>query len=135
MSWPSSTTGVVEQVGTPADLYGRPASPWVAGFVGDANLLPGRATGAEADTVLGSFLDTHVDGVVDVLVRPEHVRITPGGTATVTLVEYYGHDSVILVKTGAGDQVRVRTMFTTLQRGDAVSVSYDGPPTAVYSAG
>ena len=34
--------GVVEQVGSPADLYRRPASPWVAGFVGDANLLPGR---------------------------------------------------------------------------------------------
>ena len=92
--------GVVEQVGTPADLYRRPASPWVAGFVGDANLLPGQAAGAEADTVVGPVpLDTGVDGAVDVLVRPEHVRITPGGTATVTLVEYYGHDSVILVET------------------------------------
>ena len=128
--------GVVEQVGTPADLYRRPASPWVAGFVGDANLLPGRATGAEADTVVGSVpLDTAVDGPVDVLVRPEHVRIIAGGTATVALVEYYGHDSVILVETGEGESVRVRTVFTTLQRGDAVSVSYDGPPTAVYSAG
>ena len=55
--------GVVEQVGTPADLYRRPASPWVAGFVGDANLLPGRATGAEADTVVGAVpLDAPVDG-------------------------------------------------------------------------
>ena len=63
--------GVIEQVGTPADLYRRPASPWVAGFVGDANLLPGRATGAEADTVVGPVpLDTQVDGAVDVLVRP-----------------------------------------------------------------
>ena len=127
--------GVVEQVGTPADLYRRPASPWVAGFVGDANLLPGRATGAEADTVVGPVpLDTLVDGAVDVLVRPEHVRITPGGAATVTLVEYYGHDSVILVETSTGDSVRVRTMFTTLQRGDAVSVSYAGPPTAAYAS-
>jgi iron(III) transport system ATP-binding protein len=128
--------GVVEQVGTPADLYRRPASPWVAGFVGDANLLPGRATGAEAATVVGPVpLDTEVDGAVDVLVRPEHVRITPGGAATVTLVEYYGHDSVILVETSAGEAVRVRTMFTTLQRGDAVSVCYAGPPTAAYAAG
>jgi TOBE domain len=69
-----------------------------------------------------------------VLVRPEHVHITPGGAATVTLVEYYCHDSVILVETSTGDSVRVRTMFTTLQRGDAVSVSYAGPPTAAYSA-
>ena len=83
-----------------------------------------------------SFLSTPTSKVWShVLVRPEHMRITPGGTATVTLVEYYGHDSVILVDTGAGGAVRVRTMFTTLQRGDAVSVSYDGPPTAVYAAG
>ena len=79
-------------------------------------------------------LDTLVDGAVDVLVRPEHVRITPGGAATVTLVEYYGHDSVILVETSGGESVRVRTMFTTLQRGDAVSVSYAGPPTAAYAS-
>jgi iron(III) transport system ATP-binding protein len=127
--------GVVEQVGSPADLYRRPASPWVAGFVGDANLLPGRAEGAEADTVIGAVpLDAAVDGTVDVLVRPEHVRITAGGPATVTLVEYYGHDSVILVETSGGEQVRVRTMFTTLQRGDAVTIGYDGPPTAAYTA-
>jgi iron(III) transport system ATP-binding protein len=127
--------GVVEQVGTPADLYRRPASPWVAGFVGDANLLPGRATGAGAETVVGEVpLDAPVDGAVDVLVRPEHVRITAGGPFTVTLVEYYGHDSVILVETGDGEAVRARTMFTTLQRGDPVSVSYAGPPTAAYPA-
>jgi iron(III) transport system ATP-binding protein len=34
--------GAIEQVGTPADLYRRPATPWVARFVGEANLLAGR---------------------------------------------------------------------------------------------
>jgi iron(III) transport system ATP-binding protein len=127
--------GVIEQVGSPADLYRRPASPWVASFVGDANLLPGKATGTEADTVVGTVpLDAPLDGSVDVLVRPEHVRIVAGGPSVVTLVEYYGHDSVILVDTPAGEQVRARTMFTTLQRGDEVTVSYAGPPTAAYAA-
>jgi iron(III) transport system ATP-binding protein len=127
--------GVIEQVGSPADLYRRPASPWVAAFVGDANLLRGRASGAVADTVVGAVpLDAQVDGPVDVLVRPEHVSLVSGGGAVVTLVEYYGHDSVILVETSRGDVVRARTMDTTLQRGDTVTVSYAGPPTAAYTS-
>jgi iron(III) transport system ATP-binding protein len=127
--------GVIEQVGPPADLYRRPASPWVASFVGGGNLVPGRAVGAEADTAVGPVpLDSPNTGPVDVLVRPEHVRLVSGGDAVVTLVEYYGHDSVILVETARGGAVRARTMATTLQRGDAVTVSYAGPPTAAYTA-
>jgi len=34
--------GAIQQVGTPDDLYRRPATPWVAGFVGEANLVAGR---------------------------------------------------------------------------------------------
>ena len=35
--------GVVEQIGTPEEIYNRPASLFVAGFIGSANLLPGTA--------------------------------------------------------------------------------------------
>ena len=38
--------GRVEQIGTPEEIYGRPASIFVAGFIGSANLLPGRLEGA-----------------------------------------------------------------------------------------
>ncbi|WP_214316582.1 ABC transporter ATP-binding protein [Nonomuraea sediminis] len=50
--------GRVVQVGTPADLYERPASRYVAEFLGESNLLPG-----------------------DVLVRPQDVELSPPGTA------------------------------------------------------
>ena len=33
--------GWVEQIGSPTDIYHRPATPFVAGFIGEANLLPG----------------------------------------------------------------------------------------------
>ena len=55
--------GAIEQIGTPADVYERPATEFVAGFVGTSNLLQGAA----AVTVLG------VEGVYSV--RPEKIRL------------------------------------------------------------
>ena len=55
--------GRIEQIGTPAEVYERPATPFVAGFVGTSNLLQGET----ARRVLG------VDGVYSV--RPEKIRI------------------------------------------------------------
>nr|BFE82307.1 ABC transporter ATP-binding protein [Planobispora longispora] len=72
--------GRLEQVGPPAEVYDRPATPFVAEFVGAMNHIPGRLSGDEV-TVLGGFLP--VDGPipqgpeVDVLVRPEAVVVTP----------------------------------------------------------
>ncbi|WP_084965217.1 ABC transporter ATP-binding protein [Thermoactinospora rubra] len=71
--------GRVEQCGPPAEVYDRPATPFVAEFVGTMNHLPGRVTGEEV-SVLGQVLP--VDGPapsrdVDVLVRPEAVQVAP----------------------------------------------------------
>jgi putative spermidine/putrescine transport system ATP-binding protein len=57
--------GRIEQVGTPREVYERPATPFVAGFVGTSNLLPGEAAG----TLLGE------DGLWTV--RPERIRVLP----------------------------------------------------------
>ncbi|MCK2212205.1 ABC transporter ATP-binding protein [Actinomadura sp. ATCC 31491] len=80
--------GRLEQVGAPAEVYDRPATPFVAEFVGTMNHLAGRMDGDRV-RVLGRLLP--VDGPapgpgpaeVDVLVRPEAVQVTPlaaGGT-------------------------------------------------------
>jgi putative spermidine/putrescine transport system ATP-binding protein len=55
--------GRIEQVGTPADVYERPLTPFVAGFVGTSNLLQGTA----AEKILGN------SGVFSI--RPEKIRI------------------------------------------------------------
>ncbi|NBM20741.1 ABC transporter ATP-binding protein, partial [Streptomyces sp. GC420] len=55
--------GRIEQVGTPAEIYERPATPFVAGFVGTSNLLTGEA----AQQVVGS------PGTYSI--RPEKIRV------------------------------------------------------------
>ena len=80
--------GKVEQIGTPTEIYDRPASVFVAGFIGQANLWHGRQTGrANRDyvevSILGATLrarpgDTHIEtgGEATVMVRPERVRVS-----------------------------------------------------------
>ena len=41
--------GWVEQIGSPTEIYNRPATPFVAGFIGEANLLPGTLQGRQGD--------------------------------------------------------------------------------------
>ncbi len=92
--------GVVEQVGTPAEVYEHPATPFVAGFVGTSNLLTGQA----ARAVLGR------DGTFTV--RPEKIRLADDGAAVgtgevaadgaVRDVLYVGSDTRYLVQLDAG---------------------------------
>jgi iron(III) transport system ATP-binding protein len=130
--------GVLEQQATPADLYARPASPWVASFVGDANLVPGVGDGAGVTTPVGWV---PVDGGVaagglDVLLRPEDLRVAPGDGAVVELVEFYGHDTVYDIRLDDGSSVRARVgAAPTLRRGDRVEVSYLGPPASAWPTG
>jgi iron(III) transport system ATP-binding protein len=128
--------GVVEQQAAPAKLYARPASPAVARFVGDANLLPAIASHGEADTAIGVVpLLEPAHGRTTVLLRPEDLRITGGGEATVELTEFFGHDTVYLVRTAAGSTLRVRAgAAPTHRRGDAVTVRFDGGPAVSYAA-
>jgi sn-glycerol 3-phosphate transport system ATP-binding protein len=102
--------GVVEQIGTPAQVYWRPASLFVAGFIGSPpmNLIPAHRTGAGgflADSALGEAEATPLglaglDDLPDRLVlgvRPEHLRICPEAEALllleVNVVENLGADS------------------------------------------
>ena len=128
--------GSLVQSGRPEDLYAAPVSPWVAGFVGEANLLPGTAREDRADTPLGTVpLAFPVDGRVSVLVRPEQVQVHAGEGARVEAVEFYGHDSVYLVRLENGPVLRARVGAAPAFRdGDRVSVSYSGPPTVAYRA-
>ena len=79
--------GRVEQVGTPTDIYERPASRFVADFIGRANLLPGRVVDADPAKTsvevagVGTIRASH-DGDalqpgqdINLLVRPHHVQV------------------------------------------------------------
>ena len=150
--------GRIEQVGTPDDLYRRPATPWVAGFVGEANFVRGRIGSAidtggtehgddpplpgYAATLLGAVpISLHGDDPgdrttdVSVLVRPEHVSLLAGGCALVTNVEYYGHDVRYELELNDGSMIAARTKSSVLHdRGDRVCVRYDGGTAEAWPA-
>ena len=75
--------GVIEQVGTPEELYSTPVSPFVADFVGLSNRVAGTAKQGTA-TVHGvdlEILGTVRDGDVTVYIRPEDIAFAPRGIA------------------------------------------------------
>jgi len=127
--------GVIEQLGTPHHLYEHPQSPWIATFVGDANLLAAEGKGGVADSALGQVpLVESTHGPVEVLIRPEDLRIDADGTHEVSLVEYYGHDAMVRVTLDNGVELQGRVPArSALQRGDNVSVRYVGEPTVAFS--
>ncbi|MET9395356.1 ABC transporter ATP-binding protein [Streptomyces sp. NPDC006624] len=111
--------GRVAQCDTPQNLYRRPADPWVAGFVGDAVLLPGKVHDGDsaASTPLGTVaLAAPPQGGSSgtVVLRPEQLRLADPRTeeavrGTVRDVLYYGHDAKVTVAVrGLDDPVDVR---------------------------
>ncbi|MER8089400.1 ABC transporter ATP-binding protein [Streptomyces sp. NPDC087532] len=104
--------GRLEQCAPPAELYERPATAFVAEFVGTMNRLPGRLTGGDMVEVAGRRLP--VDGEVpagrevDVLVRPENVTVTADTEGTVTVVSASFLGAVTRVHLGlpGGDTVK-----------------------------
>jgi iron(III) transport system ATP-binding protein len=144
-------SGRIVQQARPAELYARPATPWVATFVGDANLVVGDGRGDHAVTAVGDVaLDVSrtggsARGPVEVVLRAEQLRLDPLGAAnadggrgvpaTVQLIEYYGHDTVYLVRPDGAEPVRARAAATPqFGRGDRVLLTYEGPPAVVFPA-
>lgn len=72
--------GRIEQISTPDELYLRPVNRFVAGFVGEANFLPGEVRHGEIQTLAGRFRATGAglaDGTrAEVLLRPEQLHMT-----------------------------------------------------------
>ncbi len=123
--------GRVLQVDSPSDLYRSPVSPWVAGFLGEADFIDGRAAGGRVDTPLGIFA-TELSGPVRVMVRPELVTLVPDpdGDAVVAGSEFYGHDQLVTVVLSGGARVRSRLgTVPEFAPGTRVWVKAEGPVT------
>jgi iron(III) transport system ATP-binding protein len=126
--------GVVVQSATPAELYARPADRWLADFVGEADTVTGVASGTTATTDLGPILLREpADGAVDVLVRPEEIRLRPHGDAIVTRVEFFGHDTLYSVSTASGTVLRCRmTGSPEFEAGAPVTIEHSGAPSIAF---
>jgi iron(III) transport system ATP-binding protein len=136
--------GRVEQVATPEEVYSRPSSRWVAGFLGDIEVLPGMAQGGTVSCDLGVVAASpELRGEVDVLIRPESVAVatTPppdraGTQAVVVSRRFYGHDQMLELRLGGGRLVRARRLgFPAWHPGDQVRVWIEGPADVLARAG
>ena len=88
--------GIVEQVGTPTELYRYPRTRFVAGFIGRANFVPGVVRGADGDTLTVDALQSQLTieggrehGVgeeVTLIVRPEMVKVVAGAGTVAGIV-------------------------------------------------
>jgi spermidine/putrescine transport system ATP-binding protein len=103
--------GHIEQLGPPQELYERPATAFVAGFLGVSNLLPGTVEGADVVRLAdGTLVRARVDGrsgPVSAGVRPEKITIGAGGggnelAGTVSESAYIGVATQVVVQTAAG---------------------------------
>jgi len=120
--------GRIEQLGNPEELYERPTTAFVAGFLGVSNLLEGEVTGQDGSLVTvrlgdGTLLRAPSDGVaasgaVRVGVRPEKLRVdasaeggaTDGLNALAGIVldaSYIGVSTQYLIQTGEGHRLTV----------------------------
>ncbi|TWP36238.1 ABC transporter ATP-binding protein [Leekyejoonella antrihumi] len=141
--------GLLEQVGTPHELYERPATRFVAGFLGTSNIMEGKVTGVDRGIAV---IDAGADGRVlvptdrsavgdriAVSVRPEKIvlsRDEPAAddercavTGTVAEMVYLGTSNTYEVRLNGGEMLTVleqnhSTSESTAQRGDTVWLTW-----------
>jgi putative spermidine/putrescine transport system ATP-binding protein len=129
--------GRLEQLAAPAELYAKPATPFVAEFVGLNSKVPAQVSGGQA-RLLGTAVPalagsiTSGDGLA--MVRPESVTVTadPAGTATVSSVAFLGPISRLYAAMPDGSVISAQMASSNARAfrpGDAVTVGVE--PTGV----
>ena len=131
--------GIVEQTGTPLDLYDRPANMFVAGFIGSPamNFIPGRidADGRAFVSEDGQHLPVPqalarraAGRAVTYGIRPEHLTLgDTGGAAQVTLdvVEPTGSDTHLMGRLGKAQVVAMLRARVGVRAGETVRLAPD----------
>jgi putrescine transport system ATP-binding protein len=129
--------GRIAQVGPPREIYERPASRFVARFLGAANVLEGRAAQDRFDSADAGITCAGAipPGTVAVAIRPERIRIATAGEGpntargTVRDVAFRGDDSLVLVDLGGGTTLRVAhpgAGGAPPARGASVALAWEG---------
>ncbi len=139
--------GRLEQVAEPAELYSRPATAFVAEFVGTMNRLPGElgaqpVHGPSTVTVLGITVPVQPGGTVpdsgpvDVLIRPENltVKAADGGNGIVTNRTFLGAVTRVAVRLSGDTEVSVdvsSAVALEMAPGTAVEVGVPATPVLI----
>ena len=132
--------GQIEQVGSPLELYDRPANQFVAQFIGtpQMNMLATE----KLPQLAGLWLDAAGQPLAAggfVGLRPENVQLQPAGQGqvqgTVELVEALGAETLVYVATTSGAQIVARqNTRTALHAGNAVGLQIDAAAAHLFDA-
>jgi putative spermidine/putrescine transport system ATP-binding protein len=128
--------GTIEQIGTPEDLYLRPATEFVAGFVGLSNRLEGvleHGRVAVAGQDLVALPSAVQDGAVIAFVRPEDVLLASEGLPAIVIsTSFLGAQRRTVVQLELGSALVVQHAASERpQPGDLVHIGFAGQPVAV----
>ena len=138
---------VVEQFGTPQEIYDKPATMFVADFIGSPsmNFLPfdGAIQPGESQVLLNGQ-ETHVpqareaaSGQLVFGIRPEHIGLTDAGAyrAQVTATEYLGTSQIVTLDTANGE-VKARIGSDQAARaGEQVGLEFNASTVTLFDAG
>ncbi|HJV59703.1 MAG TPA: ABC transporter ATP-binding protein [Albitalea sp.] len=127
--------GRIEQVGTPLELYDRPANQFVAQFIGTPQM--NIVAASELPQLQAALRGVPSGGFVGL--RPENVALRPAGggqvQGTVELVEALGAETLIYVNAGATSPLVARqTQRTELRPGDHVGIEIDAAAAHLFDA-
>jgi putative spermidine/putrescine transport system ATP-binding protein len=134
--------GEMRQVGTPAELYARPAHPDVAEFMGYRNVLPTTASFDTGCSVtlgpahLGATpVDVTAPGPATLAIRPEDLTPMPDGPihAVVQTAEYRGRDFYGVASTGEGTELYFRSEQRVVA-GESLALGAEPQRILVYAA-
>jgi multiple sugar transport system ATP-binding protein len=121
--------GVIEQVGSPLELYDRPANLFVAGFIGSPamNFISGRMGDNEFTTddgVVLQGLDAPRDATT-LGIRPEHIRLGGNMELRVSVVEPTGAETVVIGRLGNQQVLAVFHERVVIEPGTVIGVTPD----------
>ena len=133
--------GAVEQVGSPLELYDRPANVFVAGFIGSPamNFVAGRVEGGEPPTLLtasGVQIPLYSaaprvgpDSEIIMGVRPEHISL--GGpramSAQIVVIEPTGYETQLIATFAGQEMTCVFRERLNGRPGDHIGLTFEGP--------
>ncbi|WP_416898225.1 MAG: ABC transporter ATP-binding protein [Minwuia sp.] len=118
--------GRIVQIGTPEDVYLKPANLFMARFFGVVNELTGEVKDGAVSTVLGRFPADAPDGGATVVIRPEAMDIDiTGSTCRIEETRLVGAYWRVVATGPDGEALRLRTAARPPAAGASVSVTID----------
>ncbi|WP_460392062.1 ABC transporter ATP-binding protein [Actinophytocola sediminis] len=138
--------GMVQQVGSPEQVYAHPANRYVAGFMGYRNMIPAEVSAVDGETVIvtaggvtlrGVNRDGLTGGQAMVAIRPSDISVADGEPtnampAEVEIVEYHGREQAVQARLADGTPLHLRSEGR-LAPGDPVTLTVPADRVLVFA--